>query len=140
VHFIEAPSDTPQWSVIIPLKEIFKNSKNVELILDSIGYIDAKKHCLASATGNIYNYDKVIFALGSRTNYFGVSGADSHSEEMQDISSTIKLRKKLVELFSKKSTHPTSGHYRLGHLVSSWLPRFHLQNLLQKIRFKTLRS
>jgi len=92
--------------VIIPLKEIFKNSKNVELILDSIGFVDAEKHCLASATGNIYSYDKVIFALGSKTNYFGVSGADSHSEEMQDISSTIKLRKKLVELFSKKSTHP----------------------------------
>lgn len=92
--------------VIIPLKDIFKGSKNVELVLDSIGFIDPKKHCLVSLTGNTYSYDKVVFALGSKTNYFGVTGADEHSEEMQNISSTIKLRRKLVDLFSKKLNHP----------------------------------
>lgn len=92
--------------VIIPLKDIFSDAKNVEIVLDSIGYIDAKKHCLASATGNTYSYDKVIFALGNRTNYFGIKGVATHSEEMQNINSTIKLRRKLVDLFSKNHSKP----------------------------------
>lgn len=92
--------------VVIPLKDIFAGAKNVEIILDSIGYIDHKKHCLASLTGNTYMYDKVVFALGNTTNYFGIKGVESHSEEMQDINSTIKLRRKLVSLLSNKNSKP----------------------------------
>lgn len=92
--------------VIIPLNEIFSDCKNVEIILDSIGFIDSKKHCLASLTGNTYSYDKVIFAIGNTTNYFGIKGVENHSEEMQDINSTIKLRRKLVSLLGNKSNKP----------------------------------
>lgn len=92
--------------VIIPLKDIFSDAKNVEIILDSIGFIDAKKHCLASLTGSTYSYDKVIFAMGNKANYFGIKGVESHSEEMQDINSTIKLRRKLVGLLSNNQTKP----------------------------------
>ena len=42
--------------VVIPLREIFENAKNVEVILDGICIIDDKKKRLASETGNIYSY------------------------------------------------------------------------------------
>lgn len=92
--------------VVIPLKDIFSNAKNVEIVLDSIAFINDKKHCLASHTGNTYSYDKVVFALGNVANYFGIPGVELNSEAMLTISSTIKLRSKLVELFSKKHTKP----------------------------------
>ena len=92
--------------VVIPLKDIFEEAKNVELILDSAGVIDAKKKRIGSLTGHVYSYDKAVFALGNTVNYFGISGLEAHTETMHDISSTIKLRTALVTLLSKASTKP----------------------------------
>ena len=92
--------------VVIPLREIFENAKNVEVILDGICIIDDKKKRLASETGNIYSYDKVIFALGNSVNYFGIAGLAQNTESINDISSTIKLRKKMVDLFTKQTNKP----------------------------------
>lgn len=85
--------------VVIPLKDIFKDAKNVELVLDSAGVVDAKKKRIASLTGNVYHYDKAVFALGNTVNYFGIEGMAQNTATMHDIPSTIKLRKRLVELF-----------------------------------------
>jgi NADH dehydrogenase len=92
--------------VVIPLREIFKNAKNVELILDSAGIVDAKKKRIASLTGNIYSYDKAVFALGNTVNYFGIEGLQQHTVTMSNIPSTIKLRKDLVELFKVPQKKP----------------------------------
>ena len=92
--------------VVIPLREIFQNAKNVELILDSAGIIDPEKKRIASLTGNIYSYDKVVFAMGNTVNYFGITGLAQHTQTMHDITSTIKLRKQLVELLSVSRKQP----------------------------------
>lgn len=114
--------------VIIPLREIFAHAKNVEVVLDSIGYIDAKKHCLGSATGNTYSYDKVVFALGNVVNYFGIKGIAEHSEAMHNINTTIRLRSRLVELFGKKQQKPfriaVIGAGATGVELAAELPNF----------------
>lgn len=92
--------------VVIPLKDIFKNAKNVELVLDSVGFIDAQKKIIVSLTGNSYRYDKAVFSLGNTVNYFNIKGLEEHTETMHDILSTISLRKKLVELINKGSKTP----------------------------------
>lgn len=92
--------------VVIPLRTIFHEGKNVEVILDSIALIDPKKQRLVSHTGTIYSYDKVVFALGNTVNYFGVAGLEQHTATMHDINSTIKLRNQLVDLFKTKQIKP----------------------------------
>lgn len=92
--------------VVIPLREIFKDIKNVEVILDGVCVIDDKKKRLASETGNIYSYDKVVFALGNSVNYFGITGLAQNTESINEISSTIRLRKKMVDLFSNPTNKP----------------------------------
>lgn len=91
--------------VVIPLKDIFEGT-DVRIELDKAAYIDNQKKSLVSETGNIYKYDVLILALGNTVNYFNLKGMDIHAERMNDISSTIKLRKKLVEIFSVKSKKP----------------------------------
>ncbi len=87
--------------VIIPLKEIFEGKDNIELVLDEIGYINPEKKLVIGMDGDSYAYDKVIFALGNTVNYFGIEGLEDHTETMHDISSTLKLRKKLIDIFSQ---------------------------------------
>jgi NADH dehydrogenase len=92
--------------VVIPLREIFADYENVEIILDSVGYIDHNKKIIASQTGQTYNYDIVVFALGSVVNYFGINGLEENTHTMHDIPSTIKLRGKLIELFKTSANKP----------------------------------
>lgn len=87
--------------VVIPLREIFEGKKNVEVMLDEIGYVDHKKQVVISPTGTIYPYDKVVFAMGNTVNYFGIEGLKEHTETMHNIASTLSLRRKLVDLFSQ---------------------------------------
>ncbi|MBP9738993.1 FAD-dependent oxidoreductase [Candidatus Saccharibacteria bacterium] len=114
--------------VVIPLKDIFAHAKNVEVVLDSIGFVNAKKHCLASLTGNTYPYDKLVLALGNTVNYFGIPGVEENSEAMHNINSTIKLRTKLVELFSKKHSKPVRiaviGAGASGVELAAEIPQF----------------
>ncbi len=91
--------------VVIPLKDIFKNT-NVELILDSAGTIDAEKKHIISQTGTTYPYDKAVCALGNTVNYFGIHGLAEHTEAMHDIPTTIRLRKKMVDLFKEPQKRP----------------------------------
>ncbi len=92
--------------VVIPLREIFSEAHNVTLALDTAAYIDAKKQLLVSMEGEIYPYDELVLALGNQVNYFGIKGLAEHTESMHDISSTIKLRKRLVDMFSRSVSKP----------------------------------
>lgn len=88
--------------VIIPLKEIFEDATNVEIALDQILYAHPDKKILVGEDGDIYNYDKVIFALGNTVNYYGIEGLKENTQTMHDIASTLKLRRQLIDIFSKR--------------------------------------
>ncbi len=91
--------------VVLPLRDIFKKAKNVELVLDRIADIDVLKQRVVSETGNVYGYDKVIFAMGNVLNYFGIKGLSAYSHSLDTIANTIRLRHVLTELF-KASGQP----------------------------------
>lgn len=84
--------------VVIPLRDIFKRARNVQIVLDKIVHVNAVRRCVTSELGNIYDYDYVVFAMGNVVNYFGIKGMDKHSMSMATISDTIALRQKLIEL------------------------------------------
>lgn len=92
--------------VVIPLAEIFEDAKNVEVVLDQIGYVDDKKKLVVGADGDSYQYDKLVLALGNQMNYFGIEGLKEYTETMHDIGSTLRLRRKLIDIFSKKQRVP----------------------------------
>ncbi len=93
--------------VTIPLKEIFKRSKNVELVLDTVAAINPKRKIMRSETGEEYVYDVAVLAMGNDVNYFGIEGMDQHSFSMTTIPQTIALRTRLTELFKVPGSKPT---------------------------------
>ncbi len=90
--------------VVLPLRTIFKRSKNVTIVQDRVVAIDAAKQYLVSETGNTYKYDEVVFAMGNVVNYFGMTDMESSTMTLDTISNTIALRSELVGLYksSKK--------------------------------------
>lgn len=92
--------------VVIPLRNIFKKASNVEVVLDRVVGINAAKMCVIGEGGEVYRYDKLIFALGNEVNYFGLEGIKEHSMSLDTIVNTIALRHELTDLFKKnRSPH-----------------------------------
>lgn len=92
--------------VVVPLRQIFKRAKNVELVLDTVAAISPQRKVLRSETGNEYAYDTVILAMGNSVNYFGIAGMDQNSFAMTTMPQTIALRNRLIELFRENGTEP----------------------------------
>lgn len=91
--------------VVLPLRDIFKRSRNVKIVHERIVGIDSKKQRVVSETGHTYTYDKVVFAMGNVVNYFGIEGMEETTYTLDTISNTIALRHELTNLFKTKS-HP----------------------------------
>lgn len=85
--------------VVIPLRDIFKKSSNVEVMLDRVVGVNHPKKCVIGETGEVYKYDKLVLALGNELNYFGLEGIKQHSMSLDTIVNTIALRHELTKLF-----------------------------------------
>jgi NADH dehydrogenase len=89
--------------VVLPLRNIFKRSKNLTFIHDKFIDFDAKTKHVTTETSGSFEYDKLVLAMGNAVNYFGLEGMQQHSMSMDTIASTIRLRHELTDLFKKKS-------------------------------------
>ncbi|CAN5707477.1 NAD(P)/FAD-dependent oxidoreductase [soil metagenome] len=98
---------TSPLEVVIPLRNIFNRSTNVSVELDRIIGIDAKKKRVISETGNLYPYDKVIFAMGNILHYYGLPGIAENSMSLDTITNTIALRYQMTQLFKSTQENVT---------------------------------
>jgi NADH dehydrogenase len=68
---------------VIPLKTIFADHPNIELIQDKITSFDPKRHLITGKKD--YHYDKLVLALGSVTTYFGIKGIHEHAYGIKNL-------------------------------------------------------
>jgi NADH:ubiquinone reductase (H+-translocating) len=85
----------------VPLGEIFAKYKNVTVIIDSITKINKESHKLYSESGTVYEYHRLILALGSVTTYFGIEGLDTYAYGIKSYDEIRRLQQHLLEEFSK---------------------------------------
>ncbi len=91
--------------VVLPLRDIFARAHNVEIVLDKIVSIDPMAKHVGGETGHLYAYDKLVLAMGSMVNFYGIDGMEEHAYTMDNIESTILLRHRIVNLL-KTNTDP----------------------------------
>ena len=86
---------------IIPLTKLF-NRSNVTLIQDTVTGIDTTRRYVITKNDQIH-YDRVVFALGVVTSYFGISGLDTYSYSIKSAHEIERFKKHLhSELTSAK--------------------------------------
>jgi len=83
--------------VAIPLEEFFQSAKNIEVVEDTIVSLDAKEQTLSGQSGSEYEYDHVIFAMGTVPNYYGIPGLDRYSFGLKTVQDAVSLREHLHE-------------------------------------------
>jgi len=86
--------------VCIPLREIFRQRRNVEVVEDMIMDIDFKKSRALGKSGFSYHYDNLVLGLGSEPSYFDIEGLKEYSFSFDSIESVIRLKNHIHKLFS----------------------------------------
>jgi len=79
---------------IIPLKDLFTDHPNVTITIAEATKVDADKKTVVTKKGK-HDYDYLIVALGSVTNYFGIPGLEKFSYGMKSVEEAKALRRHL---------------------------------------------
>jgi NADH dehydrogenase len=74
-----------------------RGRRRFRFIRDSVRAIDLANRRIELVSGSVY-YDSLIFALGSRTNYFGVPGAREHTYDFKSLEDAVVLREHVLDV------------------------------------------
>lgn len=76
----------------VPLGMIFSGKLNVDVVIDTVTGVDPIKKMLMATSGNNYEYDHLVLALGSVTTYFGIEGLDHYAYGIKSEAEINKLK------------------------------------------------
>lgn len=83
---------------ILPLSAIFEGTR-VKIVYDTITGYDPTRHVVVGKKK--YGYDRVIFALGVVTSYFGIKGLDAYSYGIKSAPEIDRFQHHLHDLLNK---------------------------------------
>ena len=89
-----SPSD-----ITVPIRNLFKNDKNVNVVLDEVIDINQQNNSLDLLSGNIINYDKLLISVGSSYSYFGNDDWSTHSNGLKNLNDALDIRDNILKAF-----------------------------------------
>ena len=89
-----SPSD-----ITVPIRNLFKNDKNVNVVLDEVIDINQHNNSLELLSGNIINYDKLLISVGSSYSYFGNDDWSTHSNGLKNLNDALDIRDNILKAF-----------------------------------------
>lgn len=93
----------------VPLKTIFKNRPRIKIVRDTITTFDPAARTVTGLKGKTYEYDRVIFALGTVTTYFGIEGLDKYAQGIKSVDEIKRLQHHLHDELTQR--HTPDSHF-----------------------------
>lgn len=87
-------------SIAFPLRKIFKNHKNVFFRVAMAEEVFPERNCLKTNIGEV-QYDYLVIASGSTTNFFGNDLIEYNSMPMKSIPEALNLRSLILQSFEE---------------------------------------
>jgi NADH dehydrogenase len=90
--------------IAAPLRKVFRGAPNVRFRQGEVVHVDlaAKQLTLADATH--VDYDVLVVASGSITNYYGKTSVANHALGLKDLGEALRLRNHVLEAFERATT------------------------------------
>ena len=88
-------------NIAFPIRRMFKNFKNVKVILDEALDINREDKTVTISSGEKIKYDQLIVSTGSRHSYFGNDGWSEYSNGLKGINDALQIRERLLRAFEK---------------------------------------
>lgn len=93
----------------VPLETIFRGKSQVKLVNDTIMGLDVKSRTVTGESGKSYHYDRVVFALGTVTTFFGIKGLDEFAHGIKSAGEIAELQAHLRDELTNR--HTPDSHY-----------------------------
>lgn len=97
-----ASAGLEQESIAYPVRALARNWQNTRFRLGEVQGVDYDRKCLCLEDGEL-EYDYLVLAAGSRTNFFGIPGVKEHAFDLKRLSHAEELRNHILLLFERAS-------------------------------------
>ena len=88
-------------NIAFPRRRMFKNFKNVKVILDEATDINREDKTVTISSGEKIKYDQLVVSTGSRHSYFGNDDWSEYSNGLKGINDALQIRERLLRAFEK---------------------------------------
>ena len=88
-------------NIAFPIRRMFKNYKNVKVILDEAVDINRDEKTVTISNGDNIKYDQLIVSTGSKHSYFGNEDWSKYSNGLKGINDALQIRERLLRAFEK---------------------------------------
>jgi NADH dehydrogenase len=89
-------------NITYPFRKLFRGKKNVRFQMGTVVKVLADEKKLILSTGEI-EYDRLVFATGTETNYFGMTNVQANAIPMKTVEDALYMRNTLLERLEKAS-------------------------------------
>jgi NADH dehydrogenase len=87
-------------SIVYPIRKLFKGHKNFHYRWGEVLKINPEQKFIETNIG-ICNYDYLVIATGTTTNFFGIEGLEEKSMPMKNVVEALNLRSLILQNFEK---------------------------------------
>ncbi len=87
-------------SIAFPLRKRFNDVENFYFRLAEVTNVNANKNTIETTIGNL-EYDELIIATGSTTNFFGNTNIEKYAMEMKSVPQALNIRSLVLENFEE---------------------------------------
>lgn len=98
-----ASAELSPEQIVFPIRSVLKEYDNMDFVLGSITDVETNKNVVVLENNNEISYDYLILGMGTETNYFGVSGAETNSFALKNMNDAIMARNEILQCFEKAS-------------------------------------
>lgn len=93
-------------NISYPFRRMFQEKENLRFHMGALVKVDCKEKLLETSTG-ILEYDYLVLATGTHTNYFGMENVERYAWPMKTINDALNLRNHIL-LSMEKAVRATS--------------------------------
>jgi NADH dehydrogenase len=98
-------------SISVPFRKLFLRKENVRFRLGEVESVNMAENKVILNNGEL-EYDRLIFATGAETNYFGMENVRKNAIPMKTLNDAIEMRNKLLQRMEKAAICKNSRERR----------------------------
>jgi len=87
-------------NISYPFRKLFRG-KDIHFRMARVDYVDTKNNKLYLNDSGILEYDYLVFAAGSKTNFFGNESIQRNSHSLKGIDDALYMRNELIKILEK---------------------------------------
>jgi NADH dehydrogenase len=93
-----ATSQIEPSSISFPLRNVFKDKKNIQIRLAEVWSVDKDHNKISTSIGDFY-YDYLVIAIGCTTNFFGNENLKKKTLTLKSTYDAITIRNHILQIF-----------------------------------------